>query len=220
MRRSPLDGCVRGRVAGERDEGRDGRGRSARIASHIDEQGECVDRLHRVPRGQDLGCPNRRLGVGMAQGPGEPVIERLAVIDGQGGAARFAGRCAPRVHGVAGRAEPGWAAHQRAEPARPTVTRGGGTTSSPSTICDIRLLILSDLHANAGALDSIDETVDAIVAREVAIRDVPAVELTLSFLAGRIAVTGAATIALIIPATLAAPAASVTGLARRLVATA
>lgn len=84
----------------------------------------------------------------------------------------------------------------------------------------MRLRILSDLHANAGALDSIDETVDAIVAREVGIRDVHAVELTLSALAGRIAVTGAATIALIIPATLAAPAASVTGLARRLVATA
>lgn len=35
--------------------------------------------------------------------------------------------------------------------------------SSPSTICDVRLLIVSDLHANAGALDSIRESVDAVV---------------------------------------------------------
>ena len=87
MHRSPLHGGVRGRVAGKRDKGRGGAADRYGSSGMVDQQGERLDRLHRVSGGQDLGCPHRGLGVGMAQGPGEPGVELPGVVDGQGGAA-------------------------------------------------------------------------------------------------------------------------------------
>ena len=72
----------------------------------VDEQGKRVDRLHRVPRGQDLGGPHRRLVSGCRRAQVSRSLNAWPSSDGQGGAARLAGRGAPGVHRVAGRAEP------------------------------------------------------------------------------------------------------------------
>ncbi len=86
----PLDGCVRGGIAGELDKGRGGRGRSVRIVRQVDDQGKRVDRLHRVTCRQQVSRPYGRLGIWMAQGLDEPGVERAGVVDGKGGAARLA----------------------------------------------------------------------------------------------------------------------------------